>query len=107
MGSLCHLASTARSGARDDDEEEGSQEPVFAAALRQRGLNARSVNEIFGVDPGDQKILQLAEQLGGRVVAVDKGADFAGGFFQRGIRISGRVRTEDSVIRLVEEALNP
>jgi hypothetical protein len=77
----------------------------IAAALRQRGMNARSVKEIFGVDPGDREILELSEQLGGRVVTFDKGADLAGGFSQRAIRIPGRVRSEDSIIRLVEEAL--
>ena len=76
-----------------------------AETLRARGFNACSVTEIFGPDPGDAAIRQLAEFLEGRVVAVDRGREFMGGFGRACIRIDGRVRSVDSIIRIVEGEL--
>ena len=87
------------------DNSLGVRPERVAAALRGQGLQARSVNEIFGTAPGDPVIRRLAEYIDGRVVAVDKGATPGEGFLHRALHISGRVRTEVSVIRLVEEAL--
>jgi hypothetical protein len=88
------------------DNSLGVNPQSVAAALREQGLNARSVKEIFGdKDPRDPAIRSLAERIGGRVIAVDKGATPGEGFSKSAIRIPGQVRTEASVIRLVEEAL--
>jgi hypothetical protein len=74
----------------------------LAAALRAAGYNAQSVGEIFGPDPGDSAILQLAEQLNGRVIASDVGHDIEGGFGQRVIQVPGQIRQLESIIRLLE-----
>ena len=76
-----------------------------AEALRSQGINARSVGEIFGKDPGDAAIKQIADHLGGKVVAVDRGRQITGGFGRATIRVDGRVREVDTVIRIVTEAL--
>ena len=47
----------------------------------------------------------LAERVRWRAIAVNKGATLGEGFLRSAIRIPGQVRTEASVIRLVEEAL--
>jgi hypothetical protein len=73
-----------------------------AAALRQAGYNARSVDEIFGQDPGDSVIRELANQLNGRVVASDVGHDVGGGFGQRAIGVPGRLRQIASIVRLLK-----
>jgi hypothetical protein len=73
-----------------------------ASALRARGFNAHSVTELFGPDPGDLAIRQLANVLGGRVVASDRGRDLMGGFGRTTLRVHGRIRSVDSVIRIVE-----
>jgi hypothetical protein len=88
------------------DNSLGVNPQNVAAALREQGFNARSVKESFGdKDPRDPSIRSLAERIGGRVIAVDKGATPGEGFWRSAIRIPGQVRTEASVIRLVEEAL--
>jgi hypothetical protein len=45
----------------------------LADALRQRGLNVRTVQEIFGADPDDRVIRKVAERLGARVLSNDRG----------------------------------
>lgn len=88
------------------DNSLGVNPQSVAAALREHGLHARSVKEIFGdKDPRDPAIRSLAERIGGRVIAVDKGATPGEGFLRNAMRIPGQVRTAASVIRLVEEAL--
>lgn len=79
------------------DNSLGVSPQRVAEALRMRGFNARSVLEIFGPDPGDAMISQLADQLGGRVLSVDKT-----GFGPLRIPIDPRIRQIDSVMRLVE-----
>jgi RHS repeat-associated protein len=78
------------------DNSLGVNPQRVAAALRSRGYNARSVTEIFGPDPGDAAISQLASQLSGRVLSVDKT-----GFGALRIPIDPRVRQVDSVLRIV------
>jgi RHS repeat-associated protein len=87
------------------DNSLGVNPEKVAAALRGKGINARSVTEIFGKDPGDAAIKQLADQLGGKVLAVDRGRQLTGGFGQATIRVDGRVRSVDSVVRVLEDAL--
>lgn len=73
-----------------------------AETLRAHGYNARSVNEIFGVDPGDPAILKLLEAVDGRIVASDRGAN-GEGFRRLRIKVPNRVRNVESVLRIVEE----
>jgi hypothetical protein len=73
----------------------------FAEQLRSRGFNVRTVDEIFGADPGDFVIKDLAETLGGRVLTNnvrDFGRDVA-------IRIDPRATRIETWIRLIEEGL--
>jgi hypothetical protein len=77
-------------------------------ALRARGLNVRSVAEIFGKDPKDAAIRKFAEAVGGRVVSADRGRDLlrGGGVGADRIQIPGRIRpTADSIERLIREQL--
>jgi hypothetical protein len=77
-----------------------------ATALRNRGYNARTIPEIYGTRGlRDPVIYDLAESIDARVLSVDRGHDMAGGFFRRTIRVDGRVRQTDSVVRIVEEEL--
>ena len=64
-----------------------------------------ALTEAFGSDPGDKAIRELADQIGGRVVASDRGRDIGGGFGQSVIHVPNRVRTIESAVRLVEEAI--
>ena len=88
------------------DNSLGVNPQLVAAGLRANGFNARSVREIFGLDPGDAAIKGFADKLGGRVIAADKGHQIGGGFGQATLLVDGRVKTVDSVIRLVKEASN-
>ena len=108
------LASSLRVFAQQQAGFAGDGEPLIidnslpisparvATDLRARGYNARSVGEIFGRDPGDRAIKDLADVIDGRVIASDVGHDIAGGFGERWLKIPGQVRTMDSVIRLLE-----
>ena len=72
------------------DNSLGVNPQSVAAALREQGFNARSVKEIFGdKDPRDPAIRSLAERIGGRVIAVDKGATPGEGFSRSAMRIPG------------------
>jgi RHS repeat-associated protein len=86
------------------DNSLGRSSTLIAQALRARGINARSVIEIFGGDPGDPAILNLAEQLGARVLTSDKGSVLGEGFSQLGIRVRQRLSV-DSYQRLIQDAL--
>ncbi len=78
----------------------------LAKLLRDKGFDARTVGEIFdGVDPKDPNIRRLAQQLGGRVVASDRGRQLGQGFGELGIHIPGAVRLPETALRLIEEAL--
>lgn len=85
------------------DTSLGASSTAVATALRAKGYNARSVLEVFGTGRVDDiDILNLAKNLGGRVIAADKGHDFLGGFERLTIKIPNRLRNVDSVIRLFE-----
>jgi len=47
----------------------------------------------------------LANQIGGKVAAADRGRDLLGGFGKATIKVPGRVRKMDSAIRLIENGL--
>jgi len=89
------------------DESLGVGSNALASQLRSRGFNARSVKEIFGTGRIDDiDIRKLAEQIGGRVVASDRGRDLAGGFGRLTVKIPQRSRRTDSVVRLIDSILN-
>ncbi|NJO07656.1 MAG: hypothetical protein HC876_20245 [Chloroflexaceae bacterium] len=72
-------------------------------ALRNRGYNARSIQEIYGQRGiADSTIFDLAEAIDARVVTVDRGRDIGGGFGARSIMVDGRVGQSNTVIRIVE-----
>lgn len=108
------LAAAARAAVRMKAGFTGKGPPVIvdnsigvnpqrtAEFLRQKGYNARSVGEIFGKDPGDPAILNLANTVDARVIATDRGRDLNGGFGSRAIKVDGRIRGADSVLRLLE-----
>jgi RHS repeat-associated protein len=74
---------------------------MAALTLREAGLNARSVQEIFGTSGlGDDLIRELAEVVGGRVVTFDKT-----GFGQLAIRPRGQLRDPAELVRYVTEEL--
>jgi len=90
------------------DNSLGVNSTKLAANLRADGINARSVREIFGPkDPGDTVIRSLAEQIGGRVAAVDRARDVlkGGGFGNTVIQISGRLKNPETVKGLVKKGL--
>jgi hypothetical protein len=72
-----------------------------AQALIANGYDARTVGQIFGPDPGDPAILQLAQQLNARVVASDVGHDIGGGFGSQVVQIPGQIQQIQSIIRLL------
>ena len=87
------------------DNSIGTNPTKLAEALRAKGYNARAVIEIFGKDPKDPAIKQLAEQLGGKVVAADRGRDIAGGFSSSTISVPQTIKQVDTFIKLIENAL--
>ena len=87
------------------DNSLGVNPEKLAGELRQNGINARSVNEIFGKDPGDANIKQLTEQIGGRVLASDRGRDIGGGFGSSTIKNARQGLSTSTYIRLINEAI--
>lgn len=73
----------------------------IAEALRAEGYNARTVSEIFGVDPGDPAIASLAQILGGRVLTNNM-TDFDRII---GIQIDPRATRVETWIGLIEAGL--
>jgi RHS repeat-associated protein len=84
------------------DNSIGANPERTAAFLRQNGINARSVNELFGGDPGDPSIRLLAEQLGASVLSSDRGRDGLG-FGALRIPINQKVRDPRDILRLLRE----
>lgn len=79
----------------------------MASALRAQGYNVRSVQEIFGrTDLPDDKILELARSIGARVLARDRGHDMDGGFFEAAIVVDQRVKSPETVGRILGGAIN-
>ncbi|HVQ94248.1 MAG TPA: DUF5615 family PIN-like protein [Mycobacteriales bacterium] len=79
----------------------------FADALRARGFNLRSVEEVFGrrgiLDPD---INQYAEQIGARVLTMDRGRQLDGGFGRLAVQVDARAaRSTQALARLLEQAL--
>jgi hypothetical protein len=109
---LCNLASQLQSLIRRQEAgfagkgvpliiDANSERAGMAAALRARGYNVRTVSEIFGKDPGDPAIQQLAEDIGGRVLTNNM-KDFGRLI---GIKIDPRAISVETWIRLIEAGL--
>jgi len=79
------------------DNSLGANPNRIAQLLRDSGRNAQTVNAIFGKDPKDPAIMQLAEQIGARVVTSDKT-----GFGPIGIRLDQRIRNPQDAVRYLE-----
>ena len=73
----------------------------MAEWLRARGYNVRTVTEIFGRDPGDLVIGDLARQIGGKVLTNNM-TDFGR---RTAIRIDPRAANLETWIRLIENGL--
>jgi hypothetical protein len=72
----------------------------IAKALRDQGYNARTVNEVFGQDPGDAAIRSLANTLDARVLTRDIGRDVltGGGLGQRAVVVDSRLSSLNNII---------
>ena len=78
----------------------------LAQLLRDNGYDAKSVQELFGRDPKtDVPIKTVADVTDAHVLANDKGADLDGGFFERTVRVDGRVRDPATAIRVLENRI--
>jgi hypothetical protein len=77
----------------------------LADALRQRGYNVRTVQEISGADPGDRVIREVAERLGARVLSNDRGRILGEGFPHLGIFVPQGLRNPDTYARIIDTAL--
>jgi hypothetical protein len=73
----------------------------WAQGLRGAGYDARSIAEMEIQGAADVQINQLAEQVGARVLTRDVGHQLDGGFGPNAITIDSRVRSLDSVLRLI------
>lgn len=73
----------------------------MAESLRLAGYNARTVNDIFGMDPGDPAIASLARTIGGRIL-INNMEDFGRII---AIRIDPRATTIQSWVRLIQDRL--
>ena len=75
-------------------------------SLRAQGVNARSVQEIFGRGGiPDSTIYDLSRMINARVLTRDVGRQLDGGFFDRAIVVDRRVRTPDGIMRILNEGL--
>ncbi|MCQ4163763.1 DUF5615 family PIN-like protein [Tahibacter harae] len=78
----------------------------MAGALRARGYNVRSVEEIYGRGGlQDPEILDLARSIDAKVLTRDKGRQIDGGFFEKAIVVDHRIRSPEAVARILEEGL--
>jgi hypothetical protein len=73
----------------------------WARGLRSAGYDARSIAEMEIQGASDVQINRLAEQVGARVLTRDVGHQLDGGFGSNAITIDSRVRSLDSVLRLI------
>jgi RHS repeat-associated protein len=90
------------------DTSIGTNSTAVAEALRGRGVNARSVPEVFGRGSAvpDEEIRPVANAIDALVVASDRGRAEGGAdpFPGRRVRVPQRLRTVDAVMRVLEEA---
>jgi hypothetical protein len=78
----------------------------LAQDLRASGVNARSVNEIFGSDPGDSNIRTLGENVGAKVLTNDRGRDaLQGGGFGKSAINARQNLSSSTYLRLINEAI--
>ena len=88
------------------DQSLGANPEAVAAALRGAGYNARSVLEVFGKNGiKDPAIKSLADVIGGKVVASDRGRVLGEGFGNLAIPVSQALRDPQSIVRVVQEAM--
>jgi hypothetical protein len=86
------------------DESVEIANPKAVQALREAGLNVRSVTELFGQRGiKDTPIRELAESLDAQVLALDRGRDAltGGGFGSRAIPVDARATSAGSLIRFI------
>ena len=74
---------------------------AWASGLRDAGYDARSVAEMGLRGASDQQLNQLADQLGARVLTRDVGHDLFGGFGSNSIILDSRIRSLETVLRLM------
>lgn len=89
------------------DTSLGTNPDALARALRERGVNARSVPEIFraGSTPKDPRIRQLADVIDAEVIGSDRGTAEGGAepFPGRGVWVPNKIRTTSEVLRYLEK----
>ncbi|PSL53281.1 hypothetical protein B0I31_10971 [Saccharothrix carnea] len=78
--------------------------PSIAGFLRDHGYDARSVSEMGLRGTKDDKLMQLAEQLGAKVVTRDRGRQMDGGFGTLAIQIDRRVSSPEEILRIITSA---
>ena len=88
------------------DNSLGMNPEKTADALNDAGHDARSVNQMFGSDPGDQAINSVAESTGARVVTSDRGRQAGEGFGQNAISVPNKLQDPASAVRIVDDELN-
>jgi RHS repeat-associated protein len=87
----------------------GQSPDSLANGLRGQGINARSVNEVFGRDPGDPAIRSFANAIDARIATRDIGRDIlkGGGLGDRAIRVDPRIQSFENVLQIISRAVGP
>ncbi|WP_165984280.1 DUF5615 family PIN-like protein [Streptomyces sp. YIM 98790] len=75
--------------------------PAWAERLRAAGYDARSISELGLKGLKDEPLLRLATQLGAKVLTRDRGRQLDGGFYELGIHVDHRVKSVDTVLRIL------
>ena len=88
------------------DNSLGMNPQAVAGALNDAGFDARTVNQMFGSDPGDAAINTVADGVGAMVVTSDRGRDAMGGFGSNAITVPNRLQDPQSAVRIVEDGTN-
>ncbi|MFS8105242.1 DUF5615 family PIN-like protein, partial [Lentzea alba] len=74
----------------------------LAGQLRDKGYNVRSVTEMGLAGTKDPQLLQLADQMGARVITRDRGRQLDGGFGTRAVIVHPKASSADTIARLLE-----
>jgi len=98
-GLLAQRAGFAGSGSRLIVDE--NLPSAWASGLRAAGYDARSVAEMGLKGSSDQQLGQLADQVGADVLTRDVGHQIEGGFGSKAIQVDSRVRSLETVLRLL------
>ncbi|GHJ47115.1 hypothetical protein Cs7R123_44570 [Catellatospora sp. TT07R-123] len=75
--------------------------PALAELLRAKGINVRGVKEMGLGGTKDPQLLQLAEQLGAKIITRDRGRQMDGGFGDLSVNVDRRVTTVDGILRIL------